>query len=532
MTLPLFSRAPSGPELRPYQHASVEAVLQRWEAGDRSTLLVLATGLGKTICFSEVVRRLAEQGTRSLVLAHRSELIEQAADKLESLGLDVGIEQAEQRAALHSVVVGSVATMQRARLARWAPDHFGLVVIDEAHHAAAASYRSILRHFAGAKVLGVTATPDRGDGKGLGKLFDSVAFRLEIAEGIKQGWLAPISATRVVVDGLDLSAVRTTAGDLNQGDLDLAMRAPAAVQGVAEPLAKLSAQRPTLAFCVTVEHAHAVAEAVNGLAPGAAEALDGTASREHRAEVLRRYQTGRTRILINCALFTEGFDAPSTACVAIVRPTKSRALYAQMVGRGTRLAPGKTGCLVLDFAGLAGKHRLVGPADVLAGGELDDEVRAELELRLAGGGDVLLAIDEATEAVKKRRERPAPEPIKWTSMEVDLFGDLDGVLREDWIGVPVTVEQRAFLDQRGIDYSRLDKASASAMIGAVRDRQQAGLCTYKQARVLDRWGISAARLSFADASGFIDGLARQGWKPSSEWVDRARERAEQIGRQP
>jgi superfamily II DNA or RNA helicase len=531
MTLPLFARAPTGPQLRPYQEQAVEAVQGRWHAGDRATLLVLATGLGKTIVFSEVVRRLAERGTRSLVLAHRSELIEQAAEKLESLGLDVGIEQAQRRAAQHSVVVGSVQTLQGRRLERWTSEHFGLVVIDEAHHAAAASYRSILSHFAGARVLGVTATPDRGDGKGLGGLFDSVAFRLEIADGIQQGWLAPITAKRVVVDGLDLSAVRTTAGDLNQGDLDLALRAPAAVHGVAEPLAVLSRGRPTLAFCVTVEHAHAVADAVNRIAPGTAEALDGGVLREHRAAVLRRYQAGQIRVLVNCALFTEGFDAPATSCVAIVRPTKSRALYAQMVGRGTRLSPGKTDCRVLDFAGVAGKHRLAGPVDVLAGDELDDEQREEVERRLAGGApeDVLATIEAVKEA-RREGERPKADPIAWTSVEVDLFGDVLGELRADWIGLPVLAEQREFLEQRGVDVDRLDKAQASVLIGAIRERQKEGLCTYKQAKLLARWGIPVERLAFGEATGLIDSLARQQWKPSPTWVERARLRAEQIAR--
>jgi superfamily II DNA or RNA helicase len=510
----------------------VSSVFGRWSTGDRATLLVLATGLGKTIVFSEVARQVVEQGGRALVLAHRSELIEQAASKLEALGLDVGIEQAERRAAHHSVVVGSVQTLQGRRLERWAPEHFNLVVVDEVHHATSISYRSILSHFAAAKVLGVTATPDRADGKGLGALFDSVAFRLEIADGIKQGWLSPIKAKRVVVDGLDLSAVRTTAGDLNAGDLDLAMRAPAAVHGVADPLADLSRGRPTLAFCVTVEHAHALADAVNQLAPGTAEALDGTATREHRADVLRRYHAGDLRVLINCALFTEGFDAPSTACVAIVRPTKSRALYTQMIGRGTRLAPGKTECVVLDFAGIAGKHRLVGPADVLAGDELDDDERSEIEKRLAGGAaqDVLAAIDDVKE-VRRRREESKPEPIAWTSMEVDLFGDMLGELRAEWIGMPVMPEQRDFLEQRGVDATRLDKAEASALIGAIRERQKEGLCTYKQAKLLARWGIPVERLAFGDASGLIDSLARQKWKPSPIWVERARLRAEQIVRQ-
>ena len=535
MTLSLFARAATGPQLRPYQEQAVAAILGRWEAGDRSTLLVLATGMGKSRVFAEVVHEFAARGARSLVLAHRTELIEQAADHLERMGLDIGIEQADKRAAHHAVVVGSVQTMQRGRLERWPRDHFGLVVADECHHSISASWRAILEHFADAKILGVTATPDRADKKGLGRLFDSVALRIEIAEGIKGGWLAPITARRVVVEGLDLSAVRTTAGDLNQSDLDLAMRAPAAVHGVAAPLVELSAGRPTLAFGVTVEHAHALAAAINQLAPGTAAALDGGSPREHRAQVIRRYQAGEIRVLVNCALFVEGFDAPATACVAMVRPTKSRALYAQMLGRGTRTAPGKTDCVVLDFAGIAGRHRLVGPADVLAGKELGEAVRAEIERRLGGGQhDVLGVIEEVEyeEVERQRRERAKPTPIAWTSTVVDLYGDLDGALREEWIGKPVIPQQSEFLEGRGVDVDHLDRAQAAALIDAMRARQAAGLCTYKQGRVLARHGIPVENLDFHEASRLIDGLIAQKWRPSPMWIEQARQRAAQTARHP
>lgn len=527
MTMPLWSLAAAAPQLRPYQLEAVSAIEQRLEA-DRATLLVLATGTGKTTVFSEVIRRTAARGGRSLVLAHRTELIEQAAERIVSFGLDVGTEQAEQRAGRHSVVVASVQTLQRKRLRRWRPDHFELVVVDECHHAAARSYRNIIDHFAAAKVLGVTATPDRGDGKGLRSLFDSVAYRYEIGEGIRDGWLSPITANRVIVEGLDLSAVRTTAGDLNQGDLDLAMRAPEAVHGVAEPLVKLSGDRQTLAFTVTVEHARALADAVNDLAPDTAVALDGTSTREHRARVLARYHAGDIRVLFNCALFTEGFDAPATSCVAIARPTKSRALYAQMVGRGTRLAAGKTNCLILDFAGIAGKHNLIGPADVLAGDPLDDDTRAELETRLGGGEaqDVLVAIDDAREAVRKRKAEK-PDPIAWTSVDVDLFGDaMDEGLRREWVGEKVTERQAELLERKGVDVKALDKARAAVLIDALGARQRSGLCTYKQAKILGRYGINAARARFEDASRLIDGLAKQRWKPTPAWVEAAKRSVE------
>lgn len=528
MTLPLLARQAEPPTLRLYQEEAVAAIRERYVAGDHSTLLVLATGLGKTICFAEIARRTAERGGRVLVLAHRTELLEQAIGKLESLGLDVGWEQAQSRAnERHGVVVASVQTLKGKRLERWSRDHFSLVVIDEAHHAAAATYRRIIEHFHG-HVLGVTATPDRGDGKGLRELFDSVAYRYEIKEGIESGWLAPISARRIMVDGLDLSAVRSVAGDLNQGDLDLAMRAPEAVHGVAEPLLEMSEERPTLAFTVTVEHARGLSEAINEMRPGTAAALDGSASREHRADVLRQYHSGDVRVLLNCALFTEGFDAPSTSCIAIARPTKSRALYAQMVGRGTRLAPGKKDCRVLDFAGIAGKHSLIGPADVLAGEPLDGDEKTEVEQILEQGGrDVFMALEEGKERARKKREASKPEPIAWTSLEVDLFADsLSDGYRSDWEGLKVTAKQAEYLERKGVEIDRLDKAHASALIETLKERQAQDLCTYKQAKVLSKYGIKARGLSFRQASELIDSLASQRWRPSPQWVAKAQRTAE------
>ena len=238
----------SGPELRPYQLTAIEKIRERFAAGDRATLLILATGLGKTVVFADVARRTVERGGRALILAHRGELLDQARAKLEALGLSVELEKASEHAGDAPVVVASVQTLRGDRLASWPADAFRLIVIDEAHHSAAKSYRDIADHFEAARILGVTATPDRLDGKGLGDLFDSVAVRYELRDAIRDGWLSPLKAQRVHVAGLDLSKVRTVAGDLNQGDLDLACRVPEAISGIADPLLKLSGERQTLLF--------------------------------------------------------------------------------------------------------------------------------------------------------------------------------------------------------------------------------------------------------------------------------------------
>lgn len=217
---------PSSPELRPYQVAAVAGVRERFAAGDRATLLVLPTGTGKTVVFAEVARRVVARGRRVLVLAHRRELLEQAIGKLAAAGVRAELEQGPARAGDAPVVVASVATLRGPRLASWARDAFALVVVDEAHHATATSYRAILDHFAPARALGVTATPDRADGAGLGAVFESVAFRFDVATAIREGWLAAIRGRRINLEGLDLDRVRTVAGDLDRTELATIMTAP------------------------------------------------------------------------------------------------------------------------------------------------------------------------------------------------------------------------------------------------------------------------------------------------------------------
>jgi superfamily II DNA or RNA helicase len=216
-------------------------------------------------------------------------------------------------------------------------------------------------HFATARVLGVTATPRRADGKALADVFESVAFRMELREGIAGGWLAPITARRVVVESVDLSRVETRAGDFAQEHLAEAMDTERAIQGVVRPLLELAGERKTLVFAVDVSHAYALAEAINRIRPGAARAAHGELGADGRRALLADFRRGAFQFLANVQLYTEGFDEPAVECVAIARPTKSLGLYQQIVGRGTRLSPetGKRDLLLLDFTGAAGRHRLI-----------------------------------------------------------------------------------------------------------------------------------------------------------------------------
>lgn len=336
-------------ELRPYQVTAVSSVHQAWTIF-RSTLLVLATGTGKTFTAASILRDRAPVG-RILWVAHRRELITQAKDAIESVGLATDIEMAQDWAPLRgglfgsSVVIASVQSLQGTRLRRFDHDAFATIVIDEAHHATAQSYRDILDWFPNAKVLGLTATPDRGDGVGLKAVFEREAFGYGIREAIREGYLSPIVQRTIECADLDLSDVKTVAGDLAQGALEKAMTLDAVLHQVAKPLVDSAGDRSTIVFTAGVEQAHAMVDVMAGYTDAKCAAIDGTTPDDIRARRLASFARGELQYLFNCAVLTEGFDAPRTSCIAVARPTKSRALYTQMIGRGTRLFAGKTDCL-------------------------------------------------------------------------------------------------------------------------------------------------------------------------------------------
>lgn len=525
------------PGLRPYQIEAIEAVFDDWRE-HKSTVLEMATGTGKTISFCEVIKRRRDAGCgRALVLAHRQELIDQAADTLRKNGLTVDVERAQQHALrsalidVSDVVVGSVQTLQGKRLQRWRQDSFGTVVIDECHHAPSKSYRAIMSHFSEAKILGVTATPDRGDRIGLGNVFDSVAYRYPIRQAIHDGYLCPITAQRVFCADMDLSNVRTTHGDLSESDLQAALTVDKVLHQIAAPLVELAGARPTIIFLPGVAAAEAFAEILGAyVEPGRAAVIHGSQPTSVRAEVIRRYREGKIQFLSNCAVLTEGFDAPWTACIAMARPTKSRAMYAQCIGRGTRLAPKKDDLLILDFVGNSGRHRLVGPADVLAGKELPPEIQRQVdEASSKNAIDVDGALLAAEERHRGRLERLAEEQrrrnvraeVSFRAERVDPFGnamEIVGARSADSKGPRATENQIDALKRYGVEVSKQpSRAEASTLIEALKNRRQQGLCTYKQARTLVRAGLRAD-LTFEEAKSAIDHLAANRWRPTGELV--------------
>jgi superfamily II DNA or RNA helicase len=526
--------------LRPYQLAADAAITRELETlGRRATMLVMATGTGKTVSFVAWVARNRLRGGRSLILADRDELIQQPRRKLEALGIDADVEKASRRASLNAkVVIASVQSLRGARLARFPRDHFDLVIADECDLSMAPTWRAILDHFAAAKVLGVTATPLRADGQALGVegggLYESVAYRYEIRDAIRDGHLVPIRARRIVLEGVDLSAVRTRAGDLAQDQLAALLETERAITGVVDPLLELAGERPTVVFGVDVAHAESLAAKLNERRPGCARSISGESA--DREELLEAYQAGAFQFLCNCALLVRGWDAPLTSCIAIARPTKSWALHTQMVGRGTRLSPetGKRDLLILSFTGQAGRHRLMGPADCLIGSEqgpdaLADDLRAELD-RLLGTQaldlETVLA-SAAADVAARRRMIAAGAIVKFHAEQVDPFLGPEPVafnggpqLDIGWANRPVTEAQSNALDTAGVTLSKLppsfSMADATRLLVRIKARRDAGLCSLAQAkRIAQGTNIDTRAMTFNRASELIQLLRHGSWRPNA-----------------
>lgn len=534
---PVGRRSTATVDLRPYQTQAIERIGEEL-AGGRSTLLVMATGTGKTTVFGALA---GSWRGRVLVLAHRRELITQAADRLAAMtGEYVEIEQANERASTRArIVVASKDSLHPTRLQRFSRDHFGLVIVDEAHHAVAETYTRITNYFEAAKILGVTATPDRLDEKALGQVFDSVAFVYEILEAINDKWLCPIVGQSCHVESFDISALRTKAGDVSDSDLGgVVMRDEVMRAVVEETLARVE-ERPTIMFFPTVESAHIAAGVFNARDPGRWAAVDGSTDIDTRESILRRYKAGQLRGLCNVGVLTEGFDAPATAAIGIARPTKSRALWTQMVGRGTRILDGKPNCLVLDYVGNAGRHSLVGPVDALAG-NLDDETTARAKKKAAGGQAAHEAIAEAKAEIAAERARAAARVAgakkatsKWGAFDPFAAFGLKDPANDPWAGgyqAPASDAQRGLLTKKGIEFPEdITKAQANKLISAALARQNAGLASFKQVRALSRVGLPAQNMYFATANALIswmkaDAAERKSWqwrRPPQEVVEAA-----------
>lgn len=518
-------------ELRPYQQQAKDAIFSEWENGVKKTLLVLPTGCGKTIVFAKVAEECVKGGSRVLILAHRGELLDQAADKIgKSTGLGCATEKAEQTClgSWFRIVVGSVQSMMREkRLNQFPNDYFNTIIIDEAHHCISDSYQKVLRHFPDAEVLGVTATPDRGDMQNLGTVFESLAYEYTLPKAIKEGYLSPIKAVTIPLK-IDMSAVGVQAGDFKSGDIATAL--DPYLESIAEEMEKYCSNKKTVVFLPLVKTSQKFRDILNNHGFKAAE-VNGDS--KDRAEILEAFDKDQYNVLCNSMLLTEGWDCPSVDCIVVLRPTKVRSLYCQMVGRGTRLSPetNKDHLLLLDFLWHTERHELCHPASLICESA---EVAQKMTENMEKDAGCVIDIEEAEKTASedvvaqreealakqlsemKRRKKRLVDPLQF-EMSIQAE-DLSGYVPAfGWEMAPPSEGQKNTLEKLGILPDAIENAGkASKILDRLDKRRREGLTTPKQIRFLESRGFQhVGTWQFETAKNMIDRIAGNGWRVPS-----------------
>ena len=495
--------------------------------GDNRYLLsdfTITHNCGKTIVFSAITQEQVKKDHRVLIMAHRGELLSQAADKLKMLtGLDAAFEQGENRSlgSFFPVTVGSVQSLcQEKRLSIFPQDYFQDIIVDEAHHALSESYQRVLSHFPDANVLGVTATPDRGDKQTLGTFFDSQAYEYSMSRAIREGYLSPVKA-RMISLQLDISKAGISGGDYNAADIGCALEPY--LHQIADEMARYCRGRKTVVFLPLIATSQKFCRMLNDIGMRAAE-VNGMS--DDRSKILAEFEHGMYDVLCNSMLLTEGWDCPAVDCIVILRPTKVRSLYQQMVGRGMRLFPGKENLLLLDFLWLTERHDLCRPSALIAkdaniAAMMDENLRNDEEV------DILEAEEDAErDVLREREEALARELAAMRSKKKKLVDPIQyalSIAAEDltsyeptfpWEMGPPSEKQLAFLENRGILPDTVGNAGlASLLIDRLKRRQEEGLATPKQIRCLERYGFRhVGTWQFDAASALISRLAMNHWR--------------------
>lgn len=558
---------------RPFQIDAVDRTLELLKE-HRSVLGVAATGMGKTVIMTMLMQR---RPRRQMFLAHREELIAQAAKTISrTTGLSVDMEMADVRAGETNltgkadVIVSSIQTQiagkgsrNGARMKRFDPHEFSTLFVDEAHHGVSDSYIEVLEYYMSnpeLKIIGVTATPKRKDDRCLSRVFEKTAFNYDIRYGIAEGFLVPIEQRQVYVNSIDLSAVRVTAGDFNGLDLARVMEAEKPLHGVANAtLENTSNGEPTIIFVASVAQAERLAEILNRHKKGCAAWVSGKTERTERRKILHGFAKHEYQYCVNVDVLTEGYDNDAVRTVVIARPTLSWTKYVQMLGRGTRplrgvvdcpnmfgssemrhaaiAASDKPKCVVLDFMGASGKHRLINTADVLAGPHGNDVVtRAKRMMMEHEAVNPIEILDKAAEQIEKERiaeaERvarieqekaetakrtPIVAQVRYTTSIVDPFSALELTpweVKPGNVGRLAMEGQIRFLKSQGVENAaEMSFTEAQQLCVELRRRLSEGLCSWKQAGILRARGLRTD-VSREEAKRLIDEISvREGWKP-------------------
>ena len=433
-------------QMKPRQLEAKTAIFAAREKGIQRQLVALPTGVGKTVLACHVAKAI--EGS-TLFLCHRQELVEQTARTMSAV--DPERQQGRIEQGVHRVgdfTIAMLPTVHR-RLDRIAPDAFDCVIVDEAHHAASRTWRETLDHFKPSLRLGLTATPERLDGLALSNLFDEIVYSMNLADAVKEQYLVPPSAIQCLTS-VNISAVHTRGGDFAEDELANLVDDPARNVFIAEKYLEHCSGRKAIAFCCNIAHAKHLVEAC--LEAGiSAEWISGVDS--DRTEKLERFAKGEYQVLANCQILTEGFDDKSVDAILLCRPTKSKSLFAQMIGRGLRLNEGKTDCRVLDFVDNAGKHSLVTAWRFFG---YTAPPSNETPLGISDGSKNRVAKVAAID-LERTIDLLKPPPV------IDEFN----YGSRDWHYAPATEKQLAFIARLGYDIENNDfsKGQCSAIIG-------------------------------------------------------------------
>lgn len=523
-------------ELRPYQREAKEKIIDGWKSGLKSLLLVLPTGCGKTVVFAHVCEELLMADTglpkedHILILAHRGELLEQAMDKIRCCtDIECALEKAQSTSLGEEqknkpIVVASVQTMSRqSRLKKFSKDYFTTIVVDEAHHAVADGYKKVLEYFDQAKVLGVTATPSRGDKKNLDELFQKVVYEYAIQEAIEDKYLCPLNAQTIPLE-INMNKVRTLAGDFKTSDIGNAI--DPYLNQIADKLNVYCKGRKTVVFLPLIKTARKFCAMLNQEKYKNLNAVEINGMSSDREQVLREFADGKYNVLCNTMLLTEGWDCPSVNCVVVLRPTKVRGLYQQMIGRGTRICDGKTDLLILDFLWLTQKHDLCHPASLVTDSQ---EVADKMTSALKKSGKVLdlsqLEKEVESDLASEREQALANELIFANLAHKRLLPyvafafscGLDSLLSYtpilEWEQTPVTKEQSKLLRENFISSQGITCAGlADKILTVIERRKHTNMSTVKQIKTLISFGFhSAGQWSFNQAHDTMDLISRRGW---------------------